>query len=180
MMDKKIKVAIAGGTGYTGGELLRLLIHHPYVEIVSVLSTTTAGSRIDSIHRDLLGDTDLVCTSNLSESEAPDVLFLCLGHGLSREFITKNEIPSNCKIIDLGNDFRVDSSFEGKNFVYGLSELRKEEIAKTQYLANPGCFATCIQMGLLPLAQKGLITDEIHVHAITGSTGAGKKLAETS
>ena len=176
----KIKVAIAGGTGYTGGELLRLLLNHPYAEVVSVLSTTSAGTRVDSIHRDLLGDTDLVCTSSLEESETPDVIFLCLGHGLSREFISTNNIPQGCKIIDLGNDFRVESSYEGKEFVYGLAELRKEEIAKCNYLANPGCFATCIQLALIPLAAKGLISDEIHVHAITGSTGAGKKLAEPS
>lgn len=176
----KIKVAIAGGTGYTGGELLRLLLNHPYAEVVSVLSTTSAGTRIDSIHRDLLGDTDLVCTSSLEESETPDVIFLCLGHGLSREFITTNNIPQGCKIIDLGNDFRVESSYEGKDFVYGLAELRKDEIAKCDYLANPGCFATCIQLALIPLAAKGLISDEIHIHAITGSTGAGKKLAEPS
>lgn len=176
----KIKVAIAGGTGYTGGELLRLLINHPYVEIVSVLSTTSAGTRVDSIHRDLLGDTDLVCTSSLEEGETPDVIFLCLGHGLSREFISQNNIPAGCKIIDLGNDFRVESSYGEKNFVYGLAELRKEEISHCNYLANPGCFATCIQLALLPLAAKGLISDEIHIHAITGSTGAGKKLAEPS
>ena len=176
----KIKVAIAGGTGYTGGELLRLLLNHPYAEVVSVLSTTLAGTRVDSIHRDLLGDTDLVCTSSLEESETPDVIFLCLGHGLSREFITTNNIPQGCKIIDLGNDFRVESSYEGKDFVYGLAELRKDEITKCNYLANPGCFATCIQLALIPLAAKGLIRDEIHIHAITGSTGAGKKLAEPS
>ena len=176
----KIKVAIAGGTGYTGGELLRLLLNHPYAEVVSVLSTTSAGTRVDSIHRDLLGDTDLVCTSSLEESETPDVIFLCLGHGLSREFITTNNIPQGCKIIDLGNDFRVESSYEGKDFVYGLAELRKDDIAKCNYLANPGCFATCIQLALIPLAAKGLIRDEIHIHAITGSTGAGKKLAEPS
>lgn len=176
----KIKVAIAGGTGYTGGELLRLLLNHPYAEVVSVLSTTSAGTRVDSIHRDLLGDTDLVCTSSLEESETPDVIFLCLGHGLSREFITTNNIPQGCKIIDLGNDFRVESSYEGKDFVYGLAELRKDEITKCNYLANPGCFATCIQLALIPLAAKGLIRDEIHIHAITGSTGAGKKLAEPS
>ena len=176
----KIKVAIAGGTGYTGGELLRLLLNHPYAEVVSVLSTTSAGTRVDSIHRDLLGDTDLVCTSSLEENETPDVIFLCLGHGLSREFITTNNIPQGCKIIDLGNDFRVESSYEGKDFVYGLAELRKDEITKCNYLANPGCFATCIQLALIPLAAKGLIRDEIHIHAITGSTGAGKKLAEPS
>lgn len=176
----KIKVAIAGGTGYTGGELLRLLLNHPHAEVVSVLSTTSAGTRVDSIHRDLLGDTDLVCTSTLEESETPDVIFLCLGHGLSREFLTNNNIPQGCKIIDLGNDFRVDNTFEGKNFIYGLSELRNGEIAQTDYLANPGCFATCIQLALIPLAAKGLICDEIHIHAITGSTGAGKKLAEPS
>ncbi|MBO7763778.1 MAG: N-acetyl-gamma-glutamyl-phosphate reductase, partial [Bacteroidales bacterium] len=103
-----------------------------------------------------------------------------LGHGLSREFITTNNIPQGCKIIDLGNDFRVESSYEGKDFVYGLAELRKDEITKCNYLANPGCFATCIQLALIPLAAKGLIRDEIHIHAITGSTGAGKKLAEPS
>jgi N-acetyl-gamma-glutamyl-phosphate reductase len=176
----KIKVSIAGGTGYTGGELLRLLLNHPAVEIVSVLSTTSAGTRVDSIHRDLLGDTDLICVSSIEDGEAPDIIFLCLGHGLSREFLNQNNIPEGCKIIDLGNDFRVESSFGEKNFIYGLAELRREEISRCNYLANPGCFATCIQLALLPLAAKGLISDEIHIHAITGSTGAGKKLAEPS
>lgn len=176
----KIKIAIAGGTGYTGGELLRLLLNHPYAEVVSLLSTTSAGTRVDSIHRDLLGDTDLVCTSSIEEGESPDLIFLCLGHGLSREFLSTNNIPQGCKIIDLGNDFRVENSYEDKTFIYGLCEVRGDEIKNCSYVANPGCFATCIQLALVPLAAKGLIRDEIHIHAITGSTGAGKKLAETS
>lgn len=176
----KIKVSIAGGTGYTGGELLRLLLQHPNVEIVSVLSTTSIGTRVDSIHRDLLGDTDLKCVASIEDGQTPDVIFLCLGHGLSREFLSTNKIPEGCKIIDLGNDFRVDDTFEGKDFVYGLAELNKEKTIGSNYVANPGCFATCIQLALLPLAKSGLILDEVHIHAITGSTGAGKKLAETS
>ena len=172
-----INVSIAGGTGYTAGELLRILLNHPEVNIESVISTTSVGKRLDEIHKDLLGETDLVFSDSFNN---PDVIFLCLGHGLSREFMQKNELPEGCKIIDLGNDFRNDPVFEGKEFVFGLSEQKREEIAKADYIANPGCFATTIILALLPLASKNMLTDEIHVHAITGSTGAGKRPGETT
>ena len=176
-MDKKIKVSIAGGTGYTGGELLRILLNHPQVEIDSVISTTSAGTPITSIHRDLLGETELFFTNNIGN---PDVLFLCLGHGLSRTFLQENKISKSCKIIDLGNDFRNEPLFYDREFVFGLCELNKEQIKKADNVANPGCFATSIMLALLPLASKNLLTDDIHIHAITGSTGAGKRLSETT
>lgn len=178
MMKNKIKVSIAGGTGYTGGELIRLIIRHPDVEIASVLSTSIAGEKVSNVHTDLIGDTDMRFSSEIGNDT--DLLFLCLGHGLSREFLSKNPIPDGCRIIDLGNDFRTDNHFGDKEFVYGLVELNKEQIKKAKYIANPGCFATAIQLALLPLAKHGRIIDEVHIHAITGSTGAGKKLSETS
>ena len=176
-MTDKIKVAIAGGTGYTAGELLRLLINHPQVEICSVMSTTSAGKPITDFHRDLLGETGLVFTDNPGE---PDVVFLCLGHGLSREFLSTHTLPAGCKIIDLGQDFRNDPDFNGRHFVYGLTDVYKDDIEGCDYLANPGCFATCIQLGLAPMAAMKMLEGEIHVTAITGATGAGRKLSETS
>lgn len=172
-----IKAAIAGGTGYTAGELLRILVNHPQVEIYSVMSTTSAGRPITDFHRDLLGETDLRFTDTTGE---PDVMFLCLGHGLSREFLSTHKLPEHCKIIDLGQDFRNDPDFDGKHFVYGLTDVFKSEIEGCDYLANPGCFATCIQLGLAPMAALKMIGGEIHVTAITGATGAGRKLSETS
>ncbi|MFA6838500.1 MAG: N-acetyl-gamma-glutamyl-phosphate reductase, partial [Dysgonamonadaceae bacterium] len=176
-MEKKIKVSIAGGTGYTGGELLRILLNHPLVELESVISTTSAGKKISAIHRDLLGETDLIFSTEVGN---PDILFLCLGHGISRTFLQENELPKTCKVIDLGNDFRNEPDFNDRSFVFGLCELNKELIRKSDNVANPGCFATSIMLALLPLASKNLITDDIHVHAITGSTGAGKKSSETT
>lgn len=172
-----IKAAIAGGTGYTGGELLRILLRHPEVEVVAATTTSSEGTPVSDIHRDLIGETDLRFGTELND---PDVIFLCLGHGLSREFIDTHEISGSCRIIDLGNDFRLDGNYAGRKFVYGLCESAKDDIRKAHDIANPGCFATAIQLALLPLAGNGLIRDEIHVTAITGSTGAGKKLAETS
>lgn len=172
-----IKAAIAGGTGYTAGELLRILVNHPQVQIISVMSTTSAGEPVHSVHRELLGECDLKFTDTLGE---PDVLFLCLGHGLSKEFLDNHNLPEHCKVIDLGNDFRLDDQYNGKQFVYGLCELNKEEIKKAGNIANPGCFATSILLGLIPLTQPGMLYDDIHITAITGSTGAGKKPAETS
>ncbi|WP_298651916.1 N-acetyl-gamma-glutamyl-phosphate reductase [uncultured Proteiniphilum sp.] len=172
-----INVSIAGGTGYTAGELLRILLRHPEVNIESVISTTSVGMPVAEMHRDLLGETDLVFSDTFRR---PDVIFLCLGHGLSRTFLEENDIPASCKIIDLGNDFRNDLAFNGRNFVFGLCEQNREQIRGTNNVANPGCFATTIMLALLPLAAKKLLTDEIHVHAITGSTGAGKKPAETT
>ena len=178
MMMNKIKIAIAGGTGYTAGELIRILINHPNAEIVSVLSTTSAGEKITSFHRDLYGECDLLFSSEIPDNI--DLIFLCLGHGLSREFIEKNNIPAKCKIIDLGNDFRVENSYHERKFVYGLPEINEKAITGAQNVANPGCFATAIQLALLPLIEHKLISDEIHIHAITGSTGAGRKLSPTT
>ena len=169
---QKIKVAIAGGTGYTAGELLRILINHPNVEIISVLSTTSVGESISSVHRDLFGDTDLKFTDQIGD---PDVVFLCLGHGLSKEFIDNTPLKESCKIIDLGNDFRLDPCYKGREFIYGLTDTFKEEILNANNIANPGCFATAIQTAITPLAKAGLLNNEVHVTAITGSTGAGKK-----
>lgn len=172
-----IRAAIAGGTGYTGGELLRILLHHPETDVVSVLTTSADGKPVTSVHRDLIGDTDLRFGTELND---PDVLFLCLGHGLSREFIDTHSIGSGCRIIDLGNDFRLDADYAGRHFVYGLTESARGEIRSAGNIANPGCFATAIQLALLPLAANGLIRDEVHASAVTGSTGAGKKPGETT
>ncbi len=172
-----IRAAIAGGTGYTGGELFRILINHPEVEIVAATTTSSEGARVDEVHRDLIGETDMVFGTGLND---PDVIFLCLGHGLSREFLDTHEISDDCRIIDLGNDFRLDGSYRGRNFVYGLCESAKDEIRNASDIANPGCFATAIQLAVLPLASAGLLNDEIHVTAVTGSTGAGKKPGETT
>lgn len=173
----KIRVAIAGGTGYTGGELFRILMNHPNVEIVAATTTSSEGTPVTSVHRDLIGETDLCFGTELND---PDVIFLCLGHGISRQFVDTHEIKPECRIIDLGNDFRLDGDYAGRNFVYGLCESAREDIRKAHDVANPGCFATAIQLALLPLAANGLINDEIHVTAITGSTGAGKKPVETT
>ena len=173
----KIKAAIAGGTGYTGGELFRILLHHPDVEIVAATTTSSEGTPVCEVHRDLIGETDLKFGKEVGK---PDVLFLCLGHGLSREFLDTHDIGDSCRVIDLGNDFRLDGDYAGRHFIYGLCECGKENIRQAHDIANPGCFATAIQLALLPLAGQGLIQDEVHVTAITGSTGAGKKLAETS
>ena len=176
-MSKKIRAAIAGGTGYTGGELFRILLNHPDVEIVAATTTSSEGTPVASVHRDLLGETDLCFGKDLND---PDVIFLCLGHGISRQFVDTHEIKPECRIIDLGNDFRLDGEYAGRNFVYGLCESAREEIRKSHDVANPGCFATAIQLATIPLAAAGLIIDEIHVTAITGSTGAGKKPGETT
>lgn len=176
-MDKKIRVAIAGGTGYTGGELFRILLNHPSVEIVAATTTSSEGTPVASVHRDLIGETELCFGKDLND---PDVIFLCLGHGISRQFVDTHEIGPDCRIIDLGNDFRLDGDYAGRHFVYGLCESAREEVRKAHDVANPGCFATAIQLATLPLATAGLINDEIHVTAITGSTGAGKKPGETT
>ncbi|MBR3526697.1 MAG: N-acetyl-gamma-glutamyl-phosphate reductase [Bacteroidales bacterium] len=173
-----IRAAIAGGTGYTAGELLRILIRHPEVEVTDVLSTTSAGKPVTSFHRDLLGETDLAFTDSLSGDE--DVIFLCLGHGLSREFLDSHALPQGCKIVDLGNDFRTEPDYNELHFIYGLTDVFKIQISGCDYVANPGCFATCIQLASVPLAAMHLLKDELHVTAITGSTGAGRKLSETT
>jgi N-acetyl-gamma-glutamyl-phosphate reductase len=172
-----IRVSIAGGTGYTAGELLRILLRHPQVEIESVISNTSVGMPVAETHRDLLGETGLLFSETF---DRPDVIFLCLGHGLSRAFLQEKQLPEGCRIIDLGSDFRNDPHFDGKEFCFGLCELNREKIRKADYVANPGCFATSILLALLPLAADDLLKEEIHVHAITGSTGAGKKPGETT
>lgn len=175
--ERKIRVAIAGGTGYTGGELFRILMNHPNVEIVAATTTSSEGTPVASVHRDLIGETDLCFGTELND---PDVIFLCLGHGISRQFVDSHDINPSCRIIDLGNDFRLEGDYAGRNFVYGLCESAKEDIRNAHDVANPGCFATAIQLATLPLAAAGLIKDEVHVTAITGSTGAGKKPGETT
>lgn len=172
-----IKATIAGATGYTGGELIRILLNHPDVELKWLTSTSLAGELVSGVHRDLLGECNLRFTE---ETGDPDVLFLALGHGLSRDFIKKSAISSSCKIIDLGSDFRVEGKFENKVVAYGMTDLFEEEISKADIVANPGCFATAITLALAPLAKGDLLKNESHIHAVTGSTGAGKSLSQTS
>lgn len=172
----KIKVGVVGGAGYTGGELLRILIFHPQVEIAFVHSNSNAGNPVSKVHSDLLGVTDLKFSESLSDDI--DVLFLCVGHGTAVTFLQENPIADHIKIIDLSHDFRLKR--EGNDFVYGLPELQRAAIKEANHLANPGCFATCIQLGLLPLAAAGLLNHEIHISGITGSTGAGQSLSPTS
>jgi N-acetyl-gamma-glutamyl-phosphate reductase len=176
----KIKAGIVGGAGYTGGEMLRILLNHPNVDIAFVHSNSNAGNFIYEVHTDLFGDTDLKFTNELSNNI--DVLFLCVGHGDARKFLEVNSIPDSIKIIDLSQDFRLaqSSKLKAKSFVYGLPELNREEIKKAQNIANPGCFATCLQLGLLPLAAKGLLDSEIHITGTTGSTGAGQSPSATT
>lgn len=171
---KKIKVGIIGGAGYAGGELLRILLNHPNAEIVSVNSKSNSGKPVSSVHTDLIGDVELVFSDWVPTDM--DVLFLCLGHGESKKWLSKNVLDSKIKIIDLSQDHRLADS----NFVYGLPELNKNAIQTATKIANPGCFATCIQLAVLPLAANGLLKEELHVSATTGSTGAGQHLSETS
>ncbi len=175
-----IKAGIIGGSGYTGGELIRILMYHPHAEIDFVFSTTRAGKKVHTAHPDFLGLTDLKFTDTLNLNV--DVVFLCLGHGNSTKFLTENHFSETTKIIDLSNDFRLqkDAVHQGKTFVYGLPELRKKEIGSATHLANPGCFATAIQLALLPLAQAQLLPHEVHINAVTGSTGAGVALSDTA
>ena len=168
-----IKAGIIGGSGYTGGELIRILLNHSEVVIDFVYSTTRAGKPISSAHADLLGTLDLNFTGNVNSDV--DVVFLCLGHGNSTKFLGEHTFSEATKIIDLSNDFRLqkDAMLMGKNFVYGLPELYKKEIQEAKFIANPGCFATAIQLALLPLAKAELLGGAVHVNAVTGSTGAG-------
>lgn len=206
-MMTNVKAGIIGGAGYTGGELLRILINHPNIEIAFIHSNSNAGNLISDVHTDLLGDTDLKFTDQLSQDI--DVLFLCVGHGDARKFLEANPISNTIKIIDLSQDFRlkensskplsseklkaeslkqvVDSenkpfalSLKPSAFIYGLPELHKEAIKAAQNIANPGCFATCLQLALLPLASAGLLKSEVHISATTGSTGAGQKPGSTT
>lgn len=175
-----IKAGIIGGAGYTGGELVRLLINHPNVEIAFVNSSSNTGKFVYEVHTDLLGEADLRFTSEVN-ADIIDVLFLCVAHGDAKKFLAANKIPPGMKIIDLSQDFRIKgTSVEGTDFVYGLPELNKQTIQTATQIANPGCFATCLQLGILPLAANGLLKDDLHVTATTGSTGAGQKPTATT
>jgi N-acetyl-gamma-glutamyl-phosphate reductase len=180
-MKQLLQAGIIGGAGYTGGELIRLLLHHPQAAIDFVHSNSNADKPVSSVHKDLLGDTELVFTDVLLQDI--DVLFLCLGHGEARKFLAANAISDSIKIIDLSQDFRLTANegnqWGNRHFVYGLPELNKETIQSANNIANPGCFATTIQLGLLPLAKAGLLGD-VHTTGITGSTGAGQGLSATS
>jgi N-acetyl-gamma-glutamyl-phosphate reductase len=171
---KKIKVAIEGAAGYTAGELLRILLFHPFVEVKYVHSESNAGKPVYAVHKDLLGETELVF--NDIDFNDTDVVFLCKGHGQSVKFMEQNNLPEHVKVIDLSTDFRDESA----GFVYGLPELQREKIKTARLIANPGCFATSIELALLPLASAGLLKNEVHITSITGSTGAGQSPSETT
>lgn len=173
---KKIKAGIMGAAGYTGGELIRLLLNHPHTELVFAHSKSNSGNPVYSVHTDLIGDTDLIFTQDPSSDI--DILFLCLPHGKAKEILKKHAFSKTVKIIDLSQDFRLKSFAE--NFIYGLPELNRNNILKARYIANPGCFATAIQLALLPLAAACELRGEIHVHAVTGATGAGQGLSASS
>jgi N-acetyl-gamma-glutamyl-phosphate reductase len=179
MSSQKIRVGIIGGAGYTGGELIRLLIHHPQAEIAFVQSSSNAGNPLYKVHADLVGETNI--TFDAVHHSNVDLLFFCSGHGEAKKFVEANEIPLQVKLIDIGNDFRLaaEAEIKGREFVYGLPELNREKIRVANNIANPGCFATCIQLGLLPLAKAGLLRD-VCTTGITGSTGAGQSLSATS
>jgi N-acetyl-gamma-glutamyl-phosphate reductase len=172
---KRIKTAIIGAAGYTGGELLRLLVHHPACELVYVHSNSQKGKKVAEVHPDLIGDSELVFTDEV-QTEGIEAVFLGLPHGEAKGFLEKNHFRSETVIIDLSADFRNESN----GFVYGLPEVNSAKIQRAKRIANPGCFATAIQLGLLPAIAKDWVKGQIHISGITGSTGAGKKLAETS
>ena len=172
-----VRVGILGAAGYTGGELIRLLLNHPEAEIVFANSESNAGNPVADVHEGLYGDTELCFTSEMP-FDSVDVVFFCFGHGKSEAFLKEHSIPENVKIVDLVQDFRLEAP--DHDYVYGLPEINKERIAKAQHVANPGCFATCIQLGLLPAASMGLIKGSVAVNAITGSTGAGQKATATT
>ena len=175
-----IKVGIIGGSGYTAGELIRILMFHPNATLDFVYSTTNAGKPLSIAHHDLMGDIEMNFTDQVNPNV--NVVFLCLGHGKSKAFLEQNQFSKDTKIIDLGNDFRLtkDAEFDGKQFVYGLPELNRTAIQSANYIANPGCFATAIQLALLPLAKNGLLNEDVHINATTGSTGAGVSPSETT
>ena len=175
-MSKKINIGIVGGAGYTAGELIRILLNHPNAVIKYVQSGSNNGQQVASVHRDLLGDTELVFSD--IDPQQVDLLFLCSGHGKSVEYLAKNIVPETVKVIDLSHDFRLKR--DGNPFVYGLPELNRKAIQSSDRVANPGCFATGIQLAILPLAAAGLLKDDVHIHAITGSTGAGQEPTKTS
>lgn len=178
-MSKNIKVGIIGGAGYTGGELIRLLVHHPYVAVSFIHSRSNAGNYVYTVHEDLIGETDLQFTGELSQDI--DVLFLCVGHGEAKKFLAENPFDDRIRIIDLSQDFRLakGSKIGNREFVYGLPEINREAIKTASNIANPGCFATAIQLGLLPLAKAGLLKN-VYTTGITGSTGAGQSMSATS
>ena len=175
-----VRVGIIGGAGYTGGEAIRILLNHPDVELAFVHSNSNGGNRLSDVHIDLLGETDMRFTNQLRTDV--DALMLCVGHGDARKFLEATPIPDSVRIIDLSQDFRLQAtaSIGNRQFVYGLPELNREKIRAARNIANPGCFATCLQLGILPLAAAGLLTGDVQVTAVTGSTGAGQKLAPTS
>ena len=173
---ESLRIGILGAAGYTGGELIRLLVNHPQAEIVFAHSESNAGNRVSDVHEGLVGDTDLVFTDQMPFQDV-DVVFFCFGHGKSKAFLEEHTIPSDVKIIDLAQDFRIRGDHD---YVYGLPELNREAIRQAQHVANPGCFATCIQLGLLPLAKSGWLKHDVVINAITGSTGAGQKPVATT
>jgi N-acetyl-gamma-glutamyl-phosphate reductase len=178
-MQKKISIGIIGGAGYTGGELIRLLVNHPSADIVFINSKSNAGNNVSKVHQDLIGETSLQFSDDLHNDI--DLLFLCVGHGDAKKFLAANPIAESVKIIDLSQDFRLaqNSTFGSRVFVYGLPELNRQQIQSAHDIANPGCFATAIQLGLLPLAKAGLLQD-VYTTGITGSTGAGQSLSNTA
>lgn len=178
---KRVRVGIIGGAGYTGGEAIRILVNHEGVELVFVHSNSNAGNLLSDVHADLLGDTDMRFTGELDFSGV-DVIFLCVGHGDARKFLEATPVPAHVRVIDLSQDFRLaaGSVLGERTFVYGLPEMNREKIRQARNIANPGCFATCLQLGMLPLAAAGLLKSDVHISAATGSTGAGQKLATTS
>jgi len=176
MTKKNIRIGIVGGAGYTAGELIRILLYHPNAELKYIQSSSNDGQPVTNIHRDLLGETGLQFSE--IDPEQVDLLFLCSGHGKSIEYLSQTTLPERVKIIDLSHDFRLKR--EGNTFVYGLPELNRKAIQVASRVANPGCFATGIQLAILPLAAAGLIHDDLHVNAITGSTGAGQAPTKTS
>ncbi len=177
---KQLEIGIIGGAGYTAGELIRLLLNHPQTTINFVYSTSNAGNKLYKVHQDLIGATEISFSGTINPEV--DVLFLCLGHGNSTAFLEKNEFSKNTKIIDLSNDFRLkaNETLGDKTFVYGLPELQKEAVKTAKYIANPGCFATALQLAILPLAANGLLNNDVHINAVTGATGAGTSLSATT
>ena len=175
-----IQIGIVGGAGYTAGELIRIVLHHKKVQLNFVYSTSNAGNAIANIHQDLIGETRMKFTDTIND--AIDVLFLCLGHGNSKTFLEKHTFSKHTKIIDLSNDFRLTENavFQGMQFTYGLPEINKKAIKNANYIANPGCFATAIQLAILPLADANLINNDMHINAVTGATGAGTSLSKTT
>ena len=175
-----LEIGIIGGAGYTAGELIRLLLNHSKTNINFVFSTSNAGNKLNKVHQDLIGTTDLLFSNEINANV--DVLFLCLGHGNSSTFLLENSFSSHTKIIDLSNDFRLSEhkTLDKKDFIYGLPELQKEAIKKAKYIANPGCFATALQLAILPLAANNMLQNDIHINAVTGATGAGTSLSKTT